>query len=159
MISTGWGVPGLGGLSGAPLSLFGSCGSLSWANAGSGSWLLVVGVRWAGMTNNQAGEMLTTAEAAKVLGVRTDAVHAMKAEGRLTVVGKGPHGTNLFAVAEIQAAKVKREQVRRVIPGQVQLPGSDEDACGECAAWRARALAAEAREQRAKAALRAALDE
>ncbi len=65
---------------------------------------------------NQPNEKLTTAQAAKLLGVRTDTIHVMKAEGHLTVVGRGHHGTNLFALADVQQLKVKRLKAQRDVP-------------------------------------------
>ncbi|MGW0550534.1 hypothetical protein [Streptomyces altiplanensis] len=110
------------------------------------------------MTTNQETAMLNTNEAAKLLGVRPDAVHAMKAAGRLSVVGKGPNGCNLFAAADVQATKRERElRARRSVPAQEQLPHDPPSSCPECALWRERALAAESREKRVRASLDTAL--
>ncbi|MFF8406953.1 helix-turn-helix domain-containing protein [Streptomyces sp. NPDC015684] len=123
------------------------------------------------MAENPNQEMLTTAQAAKLLGVRADTVHAMKAEGQLTVVGKGSHGTNLFALTEIEKVKVLRLKAQRALPAQAQLPAESELACDGCRALRdqvlveregkeaaeARAREADGRAERAMAALTAAV--
>ncbi len=127
--------------------------SLKRANSGAGWWLLGIGGRFRGM--NQPDEKLTTTQAAKLLGVRTDTVHAMKAEGHLTVVGKGHHGTNLFALADVERLKVQRLKAQRAVPAQqAELPSEEELACDGCRALRAQLLieregrlAAEARVQ------------
>jgi DNA-binding transcriptional MerR regulator len=94
---------------------------------------------------NQPDETLTTAQAAKLLGVRTDTVHTMKAEGHLTVVGKGPSGSNLFARSDIERVKIQRLKGRRSIPAQAELPSAEELTCDGCRSMRARVLAAEER--------------
>ncbi|MEV0982164.1 hypothetical protein [Streptomyces sp. NPDC049915] len=87
-------------------------------------------------------EKLTTAQAAKLLGVRADTVHAMKAEGQLTVVGKGRNGTNLFALGDVERLRVQRLKARRAIPAQqAELPGESEMTCDGCRALRAQVLA------------------
>ncbi|MGW7498619.1 hypothetical protein ACWGKA_30615 [Streptomyces luteogriseus] len=120
---------------------------------------------------NQPDENLTTAQAAKLLGVRSDTVHAMKAEGRLTVVGKGSNGTNLFALAEVERLKIQRLKGHRTVPAQAELPSAEELDCDGCRALRTRvfaaeeraaaaeerAVAAEGRAERARAAMNAAL--
>lgn len=98
---------------------------------------------------------VTTAEAAKILGVRADAVHVMKADGRLTPVGKNRLGSNLYAEADVRTLAVKRQaqQARRRAPRQQQLPEDTPPACAHCAPWRARALEAEEERDVARRAL------
>ncbi|MFI0242557.1 hypothetical protein [Streptomyces sp. NPDC016845] len=105
---------------------------------------------------NQASETMTTAQAAKLLGVRTDTVHAMKAEGQLTVVGKGRNGTNLFAVKDVERQKLRRLKARKAIPAQAELPSVEELACEGCRSLRASAVAAEERAVAAEARAEAA---
>jgi DNA-binding transcriptional MerR regulator len=97
------------------------------------------------MAETQNPELLTTAQAAKLLDVRADTVHAMKAEGRLTVVGKGPNGTNLYARADVEKLRVLRLKVQRAVSVQTQLPDENELECDGCRALRAQVLAAEGR--------------
>ncbi|MEV0244919.1 hypothetical protein AB0I06_34130 [Streptomyces sp. NPDC050674] len=129
--------------------------SLKRANQGLGRWLVVGGGRCRTMTN-QPDENLTTAQAAKLLGVRTDTVHAMKTEGQLTVVGRGRNGTNLFAQAEVERLRIQRLKGHRKVPAQAELPSAEELGCDGCRDLRARAVAAEERaaaaEERAVAA-------
>ncbi|MER6694822.1 hypothetical protein [Streptomyces minutiscleroticus] len=69
------------------------------------------------MADEKTPKTMTTAEAAKVLGISTDTVHMMKTEGRLTVVGKGTNGTNLNAANDVHAVKARREKPsRRPLP-------------------------------------------
>ncbi|MFK0062647.1 helix-turn-helix domain-containing protein [Streptomyces werraensis] len=107
--------------------------------------------------------MLTTAQAAKVLGVRTDTVHAMKAEGRLTVRGKGPNKANLFARADVERLLVQRTEAKRGVPEQARLDEAEPE-CAGCRELRARLLVAESRAraaddraERAVAAMNAAV--
>ncbi|SBU91258.1 hypothetical protein GA0115241_108544 [Streptomyces sp. DpondAA-D4] len=114
--------------------------SLDWANSGPEWCLLGVRGRLRGM--NHPDEKLTTAQAAKLLGVRTDTVHVMKAEGHLTVVGRGRHGTNLFALADVELLKAQRLKAHRAVPAQqAELPGENELACDGCRSLRAQLLA------------------
>lgn len=107
---------------------------------------------------NQPNEKLTTAQAAKLLGVRTDTIHVMKAEGgHLTVVGRGGHhGTNLFALADVQQLKVKRLKAQRDVPvQQAKLPNEDDLVCDSCRALHVRLLAEQEKRLEAEAQLQA----
>ncbi|GAA3012920.1 hypothetical protein JCM13580A_38480 [Streptomyces drozdowiczii] len=105
---------------------------------------------------NQPNEKLTTAQAAKLLGVRTDTIHVMKAEGHLTVVGRGHHGTNLFALADVQQLKVKRLKAQRDVPvQQAKLPNEDDLVCDSCRALHVRLLAEQEKRLEAEAQLQA----
>ncbi|WP_345642775.1 hypothetical protein [Streptomyces tremellae] len=75
---------------------------------------------------------MTTAEAAELLGVRSDSVHGMKADGRLKVVGKGKNGVNLFLRRDVESLKVQRLKGRRVVPEQGNFWSSTLATCDDC---------------------------